>query len=254
MLVKGINVLRAISEHSGDPSFTDLQKKMDIPKGTLHRILQALMDENLVFKSNEDKYYKLGFGLLRLANAAISEISLRDVASDELVRLHKTTNETINLVAFDNMEAVVVDRAETTKAVRAFENIGINLPLHCTAAGKAIAAFLAESDLDMILSRFPLRKFTDKTIRSSVVLKKHLVLVRNQGFALNIGETDPDVFGVAAPIFNVHNNVVGSINLTAPSYQLEACDQDMYIQEVVLAAGKISGDMGATSSCGHLPT
>ena len=244
VLAKGIWVLRTIAEQREPVTFTALQKETGLPKGTLHRILQALIAENLVSRDKLNRTYQPGLDLLRLANAALSNVHLRDVAQEGCRHLCNLTGETVNLIARDGLKAIIVDRFDTAKAVNSNESIGFNIHLHCAAAGKAIAAFLSDDELELALSQSRLEKFTPKTITSRTKLKRHLKGVRRQGFATNDGETDPSVFGIAAPIFDLRNEVVGSINLTVPQYRLKPDDTERRIRAVLNAAETISQSMG----------
>ena len=239
--------MRSIAEQQTPPNFTTLLTATGLPKGTLHRILQALIAENLVRRSETSKTYHLGLDLLKLANAALAGIHLRDVARDECTRLRNVTGETVNLVARDQLKAIIIDRLDTAKAVNSNESIGLQIHLHCAAAGKAIAAFLSSEDLDLALHESRLKKFTPKTITSKKVLRLHLGEVRRQGYATNEGETDPSVFGIAAPIFDLRNEVVGSMNLTIPQYRLEPDEANHHIRAVMDAAQNVSRAMGYIS-------
>ena len=113
--------MRSIAEQQTPPNFTTLLTATGLPKGTLHRILQALIAENLVRRSETSKTYHLGLDLLKLANAALAGIHLRDVARDECTRLRNVTGETVNLVARDQLKAIIIDRLDTAKAVNSNE-------------------------------------------------------------------------------------------------------------------------------------
>lgn len=247
VLAKGILVLRTIADLREPTSFTVLQKKTGLPKGTLHRILQALIAENLVSQGMQNRTYQLGLDLLRLANVALSNVHLRDVAQQECRQLCNITGETVNLIARDGLKAIIIDRFDTEKAVSSSESIGLHIHLHCAAAGKAIAAFLSDDELESALSKHKLEKFTTKTITTRTKLKRHLEVVRTQGFATNDGETDPSVFGIAAPIFDLRNQVVGSINLTVPQFRLKTKESDRQIHAVLDASERISQSMGHVS-------
>lgn len=244
VLAKGILVLRTIAEQDAPVGFTELQKATGLPKGTLHRILQALSAENLISRDELSRTYNPGLDLLRLANAALSRVHLRDVAQQTCRELCKETGETVNLIVREGINAIIVDRFDTAKAVNSNESIGIDVLLHCAAAGKAIAAFLPTDVRDLALSQTELERFTPNTIISKKKLERHLEDVRRQGYATNDGETDVSVFGIAAPIFEFRKEVIGSINLTLPQYRLKAGEAVGYASKVVNAAANISQSMG----------
>lgn len=246
-LAKGILVLRTIAAEEEPPSLTTLQKKVKLPKGTLHRILQALIAEGLVRRNQRYKTFYLGYGLISLAQEALASLSLREVARDDLIQLRDLTGESVTLVAYDRLDAVVIDRINTKKAVNSFESIGLRSAFYCSASGKAIAAFLPPEDLDYALSQLKLKKLTANTITSKSELRSHFDLVKKQGFATNEGETDLSVFGIASPIFDDRNEVIGSVNLTIPVYRNEPDDRNNNIKAVVETAHRISRRLGSAA-------
>ena len=86
-LSKGIAVMRAIADDDRAPAFARLQESTGLPKGTLHRMLRALIAEGLVRYEPRDRTYHLGLALLRLAYRVLEDLDVRDVARDELLRL-----------------------------------------------------------------------------------------------------------------------------------------------------------------------
>lgn len=71
--------------------------------------------------------------------------------------------------------------------------------------------------------------------------------VRSRGFATNEGESDLGVFGLAAPIFDSREVVIGSVNLTIPAYRHEPSNRDRDVTAVVETARRISRTMGASA-------
>lgn len=104
-----------------------------------------------------------------------------------------------------------IDQVESLATLRVNVQVGSMAPLHCTALGKILLAF---SNVE-----FPttLEPFTAKTITDPNVLRLHLEEVRQQGYALDNEEFDPDKCCIAVPVYDFRNNVIGAVGISGPA-------------------------------------
>ena len=128
---------------------------------------------------------------------------------------------------------ICIQQVESRRLIRfAIEN-GRILPLHLGASGKAILAYETERVLDQVLKRM-------EDPRQKEALLENLERIRRQGYCLTVGEVDPDVFGIAAPIFDGYRRVVASLTIAGPSERLHPGTGEMMIRSVVEATREIS--------------
>ncbi len=245
-LMKGISVLRTIAGEEGPVSFSGIQERTGLPKGTLHRILKALIAEGLVRYERRDRSYHLGLQLLSLAYQVLEDIDIRDVARTELVRLRDLTGEAVHLAIRDDLRAVYIDVVDSSLAVGMIARLGASSELHSTAVGKVIAAYLPADQQNDAINRLPMTRLTPNTITSRRTLRAHLNEVRNQGYAVNEEEETVGVHGVAAPVFGHRGEVVASVCITIPSFRYDAAEFPSYAAAVVDAANAVSRRMGYT--------
>ena len=243
-LAKGISVMRAIAGDDRAPAFARLQHSTQLPKGTLHRMLRALIAEGFVRYRESDRTYHLGLNLLSLAYQVLEELDIRDIARDELVRLRDVTGEAVALAVHDDLKAVYIDLVESGLSVGPIDKIGSTSELNSSAVGKAIAAFLPPATQADTLRRLPMTRLTEHTITSRRTLKAHLNTITRQGYALNEQEQVLGIHGIAAPVFNHVGLVVASVCSTIPSYRYEPAKLDANAKAVMDAAARISSRMG----------
>jgi DNA-binding IclR family transcriptional regulator len=94
--------------------------------------------------------------------------------------------------------------------------VGIVIPVHASALGKALLAFLPE-DEKRVLTSGDLRSMTGETVTSPEVLREQLDDVRSGGIA---EEQDEAVIGesaLASPVFDSSGTAVGAIGVVIPS-------------------------------------
>jgi DNA-binding IclR family transcriptional regulator len=246
-LNKGISILTAIADANEPPVFSRLQAVTSLPKGTLYRILKALILESLVRYEPRDKTYHLGLKLLSLAYQVLEDMDIRNIARSELIRLRDITDEAVHLAVRDNTKAVYLDVVESSHAVGPIAKLGSSSEFHNSAVGKAIAANLPPEEQAEIIGRLTMFKSTPTTITSRRKLRAHLNEVRRQGYALNQEEESVGIHGIAAPIFGHRGEVIASVCITIPSYRFEAAKLESYAAGVVDAASNISRRMGHAS-------
>ena len=243
-LTKGISILRAIASEGRAPSFSHLQQTTRLPKGTLHRMLKALIAEGLVRHQASDRTYHLGLHLLSLAYQVLEDLDIRDVAREELVRLRDVTGEAVHLAIHDDVRAVYIDVVESGLAVGPIAKLGSTSELHSSAVGKAIAAFLPPAEQSDTIRRLSMTPLTEYTITSRRTLKAHLKTIARQGYALNEQEESLGIHGIAAPVFNHLGSVVASVCTTIPSYRYEPSRLQSNAAAAMDAAAAVSRRMG----------
>nr|WP_258562692.1 IclR family transcriptional regulator C-terminal domain-containing protein [Nocardioides sp. MAH-18] len=117
--------------------------------------------------------------------------------------------------------------------------VGIVIPAHASALGKAMLAFLPD-ETERILKEGELRSMTGETLTSPDDVRRHLDEVRATGIAR---EQDEAVLGegaVASPVFDSWGDVVGAIGVVISGP--EESDPGARVRETARA---LSRELGA---------
>ena len=204
---RAARVLTALSEGGKLMGVTEVANKVNLGKSTVHRILVSLMQATLVRIDSTSRQYSLGYGLLQLTDGLLrgSEVSI--TALPYLRSLRQETGETVSLNIRDNGHRVVVERLDTSHEIRYVAEIGRPLPLHVGAGGKAILAFMDETE---VLSTPGVAEMNKKQIQR---LTKELKEIRAAGSAYTLGERLPGAGSISAPLFNHDGMAIASVNV-----------------------------------------
>ena len=221
VLEKAMSLLNIVSGAPSPLTFTELLRAGHLPKATLHRILATLMREGLLRFDAGTRTYQLGFRLLELAHEVWSGFDLRLAAQDELLRLHKAVGASVHLAVLDRDSVVVVASQEAGQDLRTSSALGLRLPIHATAAGKVILAYMDSPRQVELLERITTRPFTGKTETSPAELRSELDLTRARGYALEYQEYDEGSVSVAAPILDMEGKPVGAVCISASPAQFD---------------------------------
>jgi IclR family transcriptional regulator, KDG regulon repressor len=226
----------------------ELAEAVGLPKGTTHRLLSSLVYYNYVQQDPVSRRYRLGFKLVTLGNCLLDQIDLHKVAQPHLLELAQRTQETAHLVILDNDQALYIDKIQlSSEGLHMASRLGFRAPLHCTAVGKVLLAHQPETEIDRIIARRGLTRYTAHTFADSVSFKVHLGKVKAEGYALDNEEHTIGVRCVAAPVRDMAGGVVAAISVSAPAVRATLAVAEEHVKpKVVETAEKISRALGYT--------
>lgn len=229
-------------------SIRDIANQLNLPKPTVHRILKTLSHFGYVTQDQISREYRLGFRLVELGQAVLSQIDLRKASEPYLHKLAEQVQETAHLVVLDDHEILYLDKVESMNhptGLRMASRIGMRNYAHSCAVGKVLLAFLSKAERREIYSQKGLPKLTENTIADVKKLEKHLELVRARGYAADDEENERGIRCVAAPVRNSRGEVVAGISISGPAVRLamERINKEIK-EEVVKTALDVSGRLG----------
>jgi IclR family acetate operon transcriptional repressor len=199
----------------------ELARDVSLHPSTAHRLLASLIDCGYAMQSQTSGRYRLGRKVVELASGSEArDARLRAVTRPHLEAIRSAVGETTNLVALDGLSATYIDQVESRHAVRLFAEPGRRVPVHSSAAGKAMLAYQDGGPLERLYAGEPLERVTLRTITTAAGLRQELGHVRRRGYALDNEEYEEGVSCVAAPIFDNLGGVSAAISVSAPSVRL----------------------------------
>jgi DNA-binding IclR family transcriptional regulator len=167
------------------------------------------------------------------------------VANGFLRVLRDRTGETANLGTLEGGEIVYIGQQAAHEALTVRVPLGTRRPLHCSALGKAILAYLPEIEIDHLIDAQELPTYTPHTITRPQKLKDNLKTVRELGYAVDDEETFEEVRCIAAPIYDHRHQVVASMGISGPSSRLKKDRLHVLARVVTEVAAETSIALGA---------
>jgi DNA-binding IclR family transcriptional regulator len=242
---RAARILRALAAGPGRLGVSELSARLGLAKGTVHGLLRTLQDHGLVEQDADSDKYQLGPQLLRLSNRYLdlSELRSRSLAWSEL--LSTRAGEAVRVGVPHGDGILVVHHVFRPDASLQILEVGAVLPMHATALGKAVLAYLEAPEREDVLGA-GLPKLTGKTISTPAAIQKELEAVRDRGYAVEREEAVLGEVGIAAPIFGRKGTVVGGIGLAGPRERLHGRARETSASSAVVEAARaISRDLGA---------
>lgn len=242
-LVKGLSIVELLAHSERALGLTEIAAELDLAKSNVHRLLQALTEARYIVRDERSGRYVASIKLWELGSAVLSRLDLRVHAEQVMDELLERTRETVHLSVLDGDEVVYVHKLDSPNPVRAYTQIGGRAKAHCVATGKAMLAFHAPAALER-LSR-QLQPRTARSITDPERFLQEMARVRVQGYAVNKGEWNENVYGVASPVSDVSGQVVAALGLSGPKERFKAAQVKAFVPLIVEAAAQISRRLGA---------
>ncbi len=243
-LQKAIDVMELFLGNEGEVSLSDLSKLSGLNKSTVNRIALTLVKRGYLKQQDKRGKYSLGMKFLDFSGVIKNRIRVRDVAIPHLMKLSRLVNESVIMAIWDGRAAVITETFHANQTLKVVPDEGTTIPLHCTASGKIILANMADEEFGRYYKNKSLERHTPNTITSLNDLKKHIIIVKQEGVAFDDEEFAVGVRSVSSAIINAEGHVVGSAGVLGPSVRLTRDKMRENMPAVKSCALEISRGMG----------
>lgn len=191
------SLLELIATQEKQFSLQDLVDSTDLPKPTVHRMLQQLESSEMLRRDTDGRHYCVGGRLRRLAEDLLLNDTKYGARHAVLKVLGDDLGESCNLTALSGNEVLYLDRVETIAPLRFYLRPGSRVPVHCSASGKVLLAQMTKAQRKRMLEHVPFETYTKNTIKSLEELELEIEKVCEQGYAFDNEEFLPGLFCVA---------------------------------------------------------
>jgi IclR family acetate operon transcriptional repressor len=208
---RAIVILGELAGARGELGTNEIAHRTGINASTTSRILATLVSGGLVEHVTATGRYRLGVGIIRLANAAGERLDVRSLARPHLEDIARRVQETATLSVPGGHEAVTLDYVQSPLSVRSVAEVGRASAAHATAVGKV---FLAHGGT---VPAGPLHAYTERTIVDHDVLRAEAAGVRERGWGQALGEREEDLNAVAVPVLDPAGKLVAILGVQGPA-------------------------------------
>lgn len=239
---KALEVLATLAGPGGPHRLADLAQACDLPKPSVHRMLQSFTEAGYARSAGNGRY-TVGPRLLGLSAAALADLKpVRPVLAD----LQRRTGHTVHYAVRHGDRAVYVEKLEPEQAYQLNTRPGGEVPLYCTAVGRAILSRLPESEVDAILGA-PLTARTAHTLISPGAIRTALTTVDSAGYVVDDEQFETHVRCLGAPVVAADGAVLGAVSVSGLTFTLQPSSFEVLGPLVAEAANRLSAVLAGTS-------
>ena len=192
-------------------SLGEISAAIDLAPSTVHGLVRTLLAHGMVQQEADSGRYRLGPATLRLGNVYLDTLELRSRVAIWAEGLARRTGCAVRTAVLLRDEVVVVAHEPRPDGTRQMPEVGIVIPAHASALGKALLAFSPEALTG------PLRSMTGDTVTDTATLAEQLVQVRATGIASEVEEAILGECALAATVFDTTEQPAGAISLVVPA-------------------------------------
>src|SRR3954447_14024880 len=212
-----LKVLRLLARHAAPLPASAIARDLQLPRSSTYHLLNVLKDEGFVVHLPEQRRYGLGVAAFELGSAYERQESLRWIAQTVLTRLVAATAHNAHLAVLHGRDVLYVIEERPPGRPPLITDVGVRLPAHLTASGRAILSALPAAQVRALYpdpTAFVDRHGTGP--RTLSALQSLLSDTRRRGYATEEGEVTPGLASVAAPVLDHNRHPVAGIAVTFP--------------------------------------
>lgn len=228
-------VFALFSERTPELTALDVAERLGRPRSSVYRLLRTFEGAGFLDYDESTGRYRLGIRLAALGALAQKSSPLQRALHPVLSRLARESGECATLVVRSGAVATTVDLVYAPQPLVVPGVLGGHPPLHASAGGKILLAWLADGERRALLGD-TLPRFTPATITKMRTLLNELDQVRASGIAIARGEWFADVCGMGAPVWDHTGTAVAAVTIGFPSVRAGAA-QLRKLQPLVVRAG-----------------
>jgi DNA-binding IclR family transcriptional regulator len=245
--VRVFGILKFIAEHDKGCLHSEIAQGLKIPRASLTALLSDLLDLGYVLFDEKTKRYSLGAEILTLSNAYLRNLNIVQIGEPILRDVFNEVHEFTSLVIAKDTAVVKVCEYAAPDPLGYHLQVGESGPMHATAGGKAILAYLPVHMRDALIERMDFRVYTDRTIRSKAALMKELKAIRSGATAYCREEYLEGMISMALPVFNAEDEPVAAIGINTRSVRFNRAHEKKVAEVLRSASARLSARLGNRS-------
>lgn len=192
-------ILELLAQSNEPMGVSDISGKLGLNKSTVFNIGHTLKDLN-VLENQRDGKFVFGTRFYILSNMTGKRSALIQTAHPFL----ETINEKTKLSAFlglrSERRAMLIDKVDSAYDVKVSAEIGMQMPILAGAGIKAMISQLSDEEIDEILARSELKRYTPNSITDKSVYKNEILKVRKEGIAYDREEYIEGMVAFGIPV------------------------------------------------------
>ncbi|MDH5538722.1 MAG: IclR family transcriptional regulator [Rhizobacter sp.] len=217
---RSLRLLAHLADEGRALSLAELGEALALPKATVHRICALLLETGFVARDVNERDFVVGPALRKLALDTLNHGTVRGQRHEVLSELVAQIGETCNFTTLDGAGVLYLDRVEAPWPWRLTLEVGVHVPLHCTASGKLFLALMPKARREALIGQLTLTRMTDNTITRADALRAECAAIAEQGHSFDREEFIDALVAVAVPVRDTAGEVRAALAVHAPTSRM----------------------------------
>jgi DNA-binding IclR family transcriptional regulator len=240
-----LDVLELLARRTRPVPTMTIARECGIPKSSAHHLLNVMRARNFVIYYENERAWGLGLAAFEIGSAYLRSEPLQRLGRPMLVELTQMTGDTAHLAVLHGTDVLYIDKEiPPGPAPKLVSEVGVRLPAHLTAVGRAILAELPEQQIRALYAQHPLVLRTGLGPATLNALLRELVSVRLAGFAHEDEMTTPGIGCLAAPVFSHEGLPVAALGVTFLAAQRGPVEIQQLAPTICELSARLSANLG----------
>lgn len=212
---RALKVLTFLASQPGPVPLERIGLACDLPRSTAYHLLAAMIAEGYVVHLAEERRYGLGVAAFEVGSGYSRQAPLQRIARHQLASLVDRVGQSAHLAVLHGRDVLYVVEERAPGRPPLVTDIGVRLPAHLTASGRALLASLPEAQVRAL---YPSpAAFVDRTGRGPLTLsalRSLLSDVRRRGHAVEDSEVTPGFASIASAVLDHNGHPAAAVAVT----------------------------------------
>lgn len=239
-----LDILELLARSTRPVPTMTIARECAIPKSSAHHLLNVMRARHFVTYYEAERAWGLGVAVFETGSAYLRAGPLQRLGRHLLVELTERTGATSHLAILHGTEVLYIDKEQPVGTVALVTEVGVRLPAHLTAVGRAILAELPEAQVRALYAHQPLVRRTSRGPGSLDALLRSLQEVRDAGHALDDEMVTPGIACLAAAVFSHEGLPVAALGVTYLAAQRREDDLASDASALTELSARLSGSLG----------
>ncbi len=217
---RSLRLLATLAAEGRALSLAELADRLALPKATVHRLCQQLMDSGFLARDVDERNFVAGPALRQLAFDTLNHGVARGLRHEVLSALVAQVGETCNFTTLEGTRVLYLDRVEAHWPLRLTLEVGSHVPLHGTASGKLFLALMPVAQRNTLIEQLALAALTPNTLTTAQALRAECESIARQGYATDREEFIAGLIAVAVPVLDTQGRARAAIAVHAPTARM----------------------------------
>lgn len=238
-----LRILRLLASRRGPQPASAIAAQLGLPRSTVYHLLAVMEENGFVLHLPEEQRYGLGIGAFELSSAYSRQEPLSRLGRPLLAALVDAIGESTHLAVLHGRDVLYIVEERAKNRPSLVTDVGVRLPSHLTASGRAILAALPKSQVRALYpnaAAFTSRTEEGEQIRSYSALQSELDQVRQRGYATEGGEVTPGLASVAAVVRDHTGWPTAAVAVTFEAERVLAERREELASRAQKAAGELA--------------
>ena len=241
------DIIELLSNEQQGTSITEIGRRLELHKSTVHRLLSVLRERGYIEKDAETNFYRIGPRFVDVASLYLNKLEIKTEAEPFLQELSRGVNETVYIAILQDSEVVYINKVEQFDSLRKYSVIGQRKPIYCTSLGKSLMLDKSDEEIRALLANVQFEPFTKNTHRSVETLIADVARSRSSGWTRDDEEEEIGTQCVGAPVYDYRGRIIAAISVSTRKKGVEGLRFEQVGPRVVSTARGISARLGANA-------